>query len=193
MNNFTATQTVNITFTASASDPDGFITKVEYYRGTTKLGQATASPYSFTASNFVAGTNIVTARAFDNQGATTDSSERTVIVRDTNAPVLRCSTNRVVSCADPAGTPVAFLTTATDNNDTNVSVVCSPASGSLFAPGTNLVTCTASDAAGNMSACSFNVIVLPSLVAIERAIILRWNCGEREIYAFKNYCRYRYL
>ena len=177
-NGFTATQTVNIAFTASASDPDGSITKVEYYRGTTKLGQATASPYSFTASNFVAGTNIVTARAFDNQGATTDSSERTVIVRDTNAPVLRCSTNRVVSCADPAGTPLAVLTTATDNNDTNVSVVCSPASGSLFAPGTNLVTCTASDAAGNMSACSFNVIVLPSLVAIERAIILRWNCGE---------------
>jgi hypothetical protein len=29
-----------------------------------------------------------------------------------------------------------------------------------------------------MSSCSFKVIALPSLVSIERAVIVRWNCGE---------------
>lgn len=40
------------------------------------------------------------------------------------------------------------------------------------------MNCTVTDAAGNSSACSFKVIILPSLVTIERAIILRWKCGE---------------
>ena len=177
-NNFTATQSVNITFTSTAGDKDGSITKVEYYRGATKLGQATASPYSFTTSNFIAGTNMVTARAYDNQGAATDSSERVVNIIDPIAPVIRCSTNRVVECVSTEGTPVAFTVTATDNNDPIVPVVCTPPSGSLFTPGTNVVLCTATDAAGNTGACSFKVIVLPSRVTIERAIIVRWNCGE---------------
>jgi len=177
-NNFTATQPVNIVFSANASDPDGFITKVEYYRGATKLGQATVSPYSFTASNFVAGTNLVTARAIDNQGTNTDSAANTVIVRDLTAPVIVCSSNIVLSCTNAAGTVANFTVTATDNNAPGVTVVCTPPSGSVFAPGTNTVNCTAADAAGNSSSCSFKVIILPSLVSIERAIILRWNCGE---------------
>ena len=177
-NGFNATQSVNITFTSTASDKDGFITKVEYYRGETKLGQATTAPYSFIASNFIAGTHLVHALAYDNQGATTASDEREIIVRDTTAPIIRCSTNRVVTCADAAGTPVTFTVTATDNNDASVAIVCTPPSGSLFTAGTNVVTCTAMDAAGNSSSCVFNVVVLPSLVSIERAVIIRWSCGE---------------
>ena len=177
-NNFTANQPVNIAFTASASDADGSITKVEYYRGTTKLGQASATPYSFTASNFVVGTNLVHALAFDNQGATTASADATVIVRDVTAPVIVCSSNILLSCTNAAGTVVTFTVTATDNNDPGVMLVCTPPSGSLFPTGTNTVNCTATDAAGNSSSCSFKVIVLPSLVSIERAVIIRWNCGE---------------
>ena len=177
-NNFTTNQPVNITFTATASDKDGFITKVEYYRGATKLGQATTAPYSFIASNFPAGTHLVRALSYDNQGAPSPFSDATINVRDTSAPVIRCSTNRVVTCVDAAGTPVTFTVTATDNNDASVSVVCTPPSGSLFAPGTNLVNCTATDAAGNTNSCAFNVVVTSSLVSIERAIIVRWNCGE---------------
>ena len=57
-------------------------------------------------------------------------------------------------------------------------MVCIPASGSTFPIGSTTVSCTATDAAGNTSSCTFKVIVLPSLVSIERAIIIRWNCGE---------------
>ena len=177
-NNFASNQPVNIAFTASASDPDGSIAAVEYYRGPTKLGQATAPPYTFTATNFIAGTNLVHALAIDNHGATTVSVDALVVVRDTTAPVIRCPANPIASCADAAGTSVVFAVTATDNNDPTVFITCTPPSGSLFPPGTNTVTCTATDAAGNTSSCSFTVIVLPSLVSIEHAIILRWNCGE---------------
>lgn len=177
-NNFTAHQPVNIAFTANATDPDGSIAKVEYYRGATKLGQAAAAPYALAVSNFIAGTHLVRALAYDNQGAATSSADAMITVLDTTAPVIRCSTNRVVSCTDEGGTPVTFTVTATDNNDASVAVVCTPTSGSMFTPGTNAVTCTATDAAGNASSCMFNVIVLPSLVSIERAVIVRWNCGE---------------
>ena len=177
-NNFLGTQAVHIAFTAAASDPDGFITKVEYYRGATKLVQATSAPYSFTASNFVAGTHLVHALAYDNQGSNTASADATVIVRDLTAPVMVCSSNILVSCTNLAGTVATFTSAATDNNDGGIPVTCTPPSGSAFPPSTNTVNCTAMDAAGNTSSCSFKVIILPSLVSIERAIILRWNCGE---------------
>lgn len=48
--------------------------------------------------------------------------------------------------------------TSTDNSGES-SVACSAASGQPFAVGTTLVTCTASDAAGNEDACSFTVTV----------------------------------
>jgi hypothetical protein len=41
----------------------------------------------------------------------------------------------------------------------NVPVVCTPASGSFFSKGTTTVTCTATDACGNATSCSFDVTV----------------------------------
>jgi len=40
------------------------------------------------------------------------------------------------------------------------------------------LTVTVKDAAGNASTNTFKVIVQPSRVTIEPAVILRWNCGE---------------
>jgi hypothetical protein len=34
------------------------------------------------------------------------------------------------------------------------------------------------DAAGNTNTCSFNVVVVPADLTIERAVIVRWNCGQ---------------
>lgn len=175
---FTGSQPTNILFTAEASDPDGTVAKVEYYRAETKIGQATVPPYSFVFSNFPAGTSLVRAIAFDNQGTASAEATATLTILDTVAPVILCPTNRTVACTDPAGTPVSFLVTATDNLDPTIVVVCTPPSGSLFSLGTTLVTCIAKDAAGNTSTCSFNVIVQPSDVTIELAVIIRWNCGE---------------
>ncbi|HJT75492.1 MAG TPA: Ig-like domain-containing protein, partial [Chitinophaga sp.] len=78
---FTAPATVNIT--ASASDADGTISKVEFYRGTTKLGEATSSPYTYTWSNVAAGSYSLTAVATDNGGAVTTSAAVSITVNGT--------------------------------------------------------------------------------------------------------------
>lgn len=87
------------------------------------------------------------------------SCSQTITVVDTTPPVINCSSNLVVECTGLSGTPAVFYTTAQDACDTNVLVVCNPPSGSLFAVGTNLVICTATDQSGNTNVCSFTVTV----------------------------------
>jgi hypothetical protein len=82
-----------------------------------------------------------------------------VTVVDAQKPVIQTPANIVVG-NDPgkASAVVTFSVTATDNCQ-GVSVVCSPPSGSAFPLGTNLVTCTATDSAGNQATTTFKVTV----------------------------------
>jgi hypothetical protein len=82
----TYTAPASITLQASASDPDGSITKVEFLRDGTLLATDTSAPYSFTWNNVAAGTYPLAARATDNQGAVTTSATVTVHVVPPNAP-----------------------------------------------------------------------------------------------------------
>jgi len=68
-----------------ASDPDGSVTKVEYFRNGIFLGAVTTPPFSANWTNVPAGTYTMTAKAFDNAGATTVSTGRTVTVHPANA------------------------------------------------------------------------------------------------------------
>jgi Domain of unknown function (DUF1929)/Bacterial Ig domain len=69
------------TVTASASDPDGTVTRVDFRDGTTLLGSDTSAPYSFLWRNVAAGTHTLTARATDNRGAVTTSAVVSITVR----------------------------------------------------------------------------------------------------------------
>ena len=69
-----------ITMTATATDSDGNIAKVEFYNGNTLLGTASASPYTYSLTNAVAGTYKLTAVATDNNGGKTTSALVTVVV-----------------------------------------------------------------------------------------------------------------
>jgi hypothetical protein len=75
---FTAPATISIA--ASASDPENRLARVEFYQGTTLLGTATASPYSFTWSAVPAGSYTLTAVAADADGAVTTSAAVSVTV-----------------------------------------------------------------------------------------------------------------
>ena len=75
---FTAPATIPIT--ASASDPQNQLTKVEFYNGTTLLGTATAAPYAFTWSSVPTGTYSLTAVAYDAAGLSTASAAVSVTV-----------------------------------------------------------------------------------------------------------------
>lgn len=65
---------------ATASDSDGSVTKVEFFEGSTKLGEDTSSPYSYAWQSVAAGTYTLTARATDDDGATTTSAEVSITV-----------------------------------------------------------------------------------------------------------------
>ncbi len=73
--------TINIK--AIATDSDGTIAKVEFFRGTTKLGEDTTSPYSYSWNNVREGNYTLTAVATDNKGITKTSSAITISVEGT--------------------------------------------------------------------------------------------------------------
>lgn len=68
-------------FDVEASDPDGVITKVEFYAGSTLLHTDTFAPYSFYWRPASRGTQTLTARAYDDGGADTTSDPITVKVK----------------------------------------------------------------------------------------------------------------
>ncbi|UOQ82155.1 Ig-like domain-containing protein [Hymenobacter sp. 5414T-23] len=70
----------SITLTASATDADGSIAKVEFYQGATLLGSSTAAPYSFQWNNVPVGSYALTAKATDNGGLATTSAPVNITV-----------------------------------------------------------------------------------------------------------------
>ncbi len=70
----------NVTLTATATDADGVITKVEFLQNGSVIGTSTTAPYSFIWTNVPAGLYSLTARATDNVGAVTMSSSSNISV-----------------------------------------------------------------------------------------------------------------
>ncbi|HEX2954460.1 MAG TPA: glycoside hydrolase family 48 protein, partial [Bacillota bacterium] len=70
---------------ATAADSDGTVTKVEFYNGTKKIGEATTAPYTFTWTNVPMGTYYLIATAIDNLGAKGTSAQVKVVVSSDNA------------------------------------------------------------------------------------------------------------
>ncbi len=83
------------------------------------------------------------------------------VAHDTMPPQIACLANLTVPCSVDLLVPVTFAVTATDDYDPAPAVVASPPSDSLFPVGTTTVNCTATDAAGNSSSCTFNVVRAP--------------------------------
>ena len=50
---------------ATAVDPDGFVTRVEFFDGSTLIGTATTAPYTYAWTTATAGSHTITARAYD--------------------------------------------------------------------------------------------------------------------------------
>ena len=89
----------NVTFSVDAALTGGQITKVEYFYGTNKLGEATAAPFNFTFNNAEAGLLTVAAKATGNNGLSATSSAVSFIV---GTPVLQINF-QAASAETPAG------------------------------------------------------------------------------------------
>ena len=108
----------SIEINATALDSDGTIAKVEFFNGTTKLGEDLEDPYSFTWSNVAVGTYSLTARATDNMTAATTSAAVSITVNVNQPPTISQtspanlasvnvpSANLAVSLADPENLPL---------------------------------------------------------------------------------------
>ncbi len=110
---------------------------------------------------FPLGVSTVVCTASDNEGHRTSCSFRVVVRGDSQAPQIRCPSDIVLLCSG-AGTNVYFSPQVSDDTDPAPVVDCVPPSGSFFPAGTNRVTCLARDACGNVSRCSFLVVILPN-------------------------------
>src|SRR5690606_24856768 len=117
--NGTTVNSGNITLSANASDSDGAITKVEFFNGTTKLGEDLSSPYSYTWSGVKTGKYNLTARATDNKsGATTSATVAITVVDANKRPFVT-----ITSPADDASfAQGASLTIRADASDTDGAI-----------------------------------------------------------------------
>ncbi|NLR62768.1 T9SS type A sorting domain-containing protein [Chitinophaga varians] len=82
-NNTAYTAPASVTINADAADSDGTVKKVEFFNGSTKLGEDTTSPYSYTWNNVAAGSYALTAKATDNGNNSTTSSTVNITVAAT--------------------------------------------------------------------------------------------------------------
>jgi probable HAF family extracellular repeat protein len=148
--------------TAEATGPGG--ASVAYSAPTTSddvdgSGTATCTPAS--GSTFALGTTVVTCSATDAAGNAATATTFKVLVEDTTAPVILAHGDVTAEATGPKGASVPYNAPGTtDAVDGNRTATCAPTSGSTFALGTTIVTCSATDAAGNPAAqTTFKIVV----------------------------------
>ena len=100
-----------VTLTATATDSDGTISKVEFYRGTTLIGTTATAPYTVTWSNAAGGSYSLTAKATDNNGKITTSAAVPIVV---NAPPTVSLSSPAANAVLLAGATVTLTATAAD-------------------------------------------------------------------------------
>ena len=164
------TNGVAITLAATASDADGSVAKVEFFDGTTSLGEDATSPYSVAWTPTTTGAHSITARATDNAGLAATSAAAVVTVNppagaDAQAPVATL-TAPAAFASGLAGT-LTLSATATDNvgvtgieiqvDGSQIGATGTSGSHSVtvdstaYASGQHVVRARARDAAGNLS------------------------------------------
>ena len=181
----TVTVGTKVRLEASAQDADGTVTRVEFFEGTTRLGEATAGPFALDWTPGSPGQRTLTARAIDNHNAVTVSSAVAVTVQaagsgDVLAPV--------VSLTSPApGTlglvgSIQLSATATDNVGVTLvefevdgqplatadaaPFVATVPSTAAYASGAHVLRARARDAAGNWSDWSASAVTFGGAVAL---------------------------
>lgn len=116
-----------ISISATASDTDGTISKVDFYQGSTLIGSDTAAPYNVSWNSVAAGSYTLTAKATDNKGAVTTSASVNITVTVNTTPNVAPSVS-----------------------------ITAPASGATFtAPATVTVSASATDSDGTVSKVEF--------------------------------------
>lgn len=113
-------------------------------------------------SGSVFSNGVTTVRCLARDGAGnlgTNSFTVTVGTNDLTPPFLAVPASVNAICEDASGAVVTFGVEAGDACSPSVTLVCGPPSGSKFPIGTTIVTCVATDRAGNTNGSTFPVQV----------------------------------
>jgi photosystem II stability/assembly factor-like uncharacterized protein len=171
------TAPASITISASASDADDGVTRVDFYAGKTLVGTATASPFTVTWGNVAAGSYVLSAVAVNGGGATAKSAPVNVTVNEAPAgqtltsltlnptSVTGGATSQgavALSGAAPAGGASVSLASS------NAAVVAVPASVNVPAGGTGA---TFAATTGAVSAPT-SVVISASYGGVTRTVVL---------------------
>jgi hypothetical protein len=111
----------SVSLTATASDSDGKITKVEFYNGNTLLGTITSAPYSYSWKNVKAGEYSITAKATDDKGATTTTGAVKIKIASNAGPTVSVTSPKT-EAQFTAGSSVSISATAADSDGTIAKV-----------------------------------------------------------------------
>ena len=124
-------------------------TVVTVYDGTTALGQATADTssgsYTLTAPTLTEGSHSITATAADSSGNESAASTTLTLVVDTTAPVITLTGGATV--AHELGTAYSDAGATSDG----VETVVTSGTVDVYVAGDNVLSYSASDAAGNVA------------------------------------------
>jgi hypothetical protein len=156
-----------INFTATASDSDGIVAKVEFFVGQTKVGEDTIAPYTGSWTAPKSGSYILYAQATDDKGLAVQTEAFSVGVGtgsapspppvDTTPPQTAITSNPSSSTTD---TSANFTFNSTENNsifqcklDAAAFSSCDlPQSYSGLSSGSHTFSVEATDPAGNIDA-----------------------------------------
>ena len=165
--NSTGTGHLHYHYPIATDDVDGILTG--YVSSSPELDSVICTPP--TDSSFPVGVTTVTCTAYDEAGNVGTASftitvvDTTAAVADTTFPNIVVSENVFVQTTDPTGRNVSFATPSATDDVGVVTLSCNPQTGTFFPIGGTIVTCTATDAAGNMKSDIFVVSVTYSVIA----------------------------
>jgi hypothetical protein len=124
----------------------------------------------------------VTVTATDAAGNSTNCVVP-VTVLDRTPPTISCPGNLVVNTDPGLCTAVVNFTATASDNCAVASFSCTPPSGYAFPKGTNAVVCAATDPSGNVTTCTFTIVVVdaeaPTIAAITPSSTTLWPPNHR--------------
>jgi hypothetical protein len=143
----------------AAAQPPSTLAHVECWVNGISIGTTTTSPFTFNFPPPPLGCgNLVVIKATDSAGLTTTVQQS---VKRVILPLTISGCQDIVVNAPPGGPPVNvnYNNVTAGNGGCPVTLTFNPPAPGPFPLGTTPVTCTAEDACGNTTNCTFNVIV----------------------------------
>jgi Bacterial Ig domain len=182
----------NVTITATASDTDGTVSKVEFFQGTTKLGEDLSAPYSFIWNNVPVGSYSLTAKATDNASETATSTVVNITVNPNTPPaVTLTSPLNGSSLSVPADVTIAASASDSDGTLSKVEFfingtlfgtdTTAPYSIKWHAPaGNHVLTAKATDNRGAVTTSGAVNILVTEMVVTPESLVCPGSSSSNE-------------